>query len=211
MNRAYQRGPQGVRGDRDSGSKVSKRTPFHPFYSATEKTYARYYERFRNRNLPWIHIAPTHSQFIFPATRADIQAALKGIPAQFMEGIKAILVPSGSNKQITAMKSRFLFGEYWQSCIFLHPYPRAMMTRVLETPNPAIMQAYTRAGATVVVKGAGFECFFEEHSLQRFYLRDVLVHEIGHHNARAYGPASKKSEGFAKWFATEYGYRLWDA
>jgi len=90
MSRSFQKGPQGVRGDRQSGSKVSNLTPFQPFYSATEKVYNKYYDRFKNRTLPLIKIEPTHEDFIFPVSMHDIDSQLKKIPRQFTEGIKAI-------------------------------------------------------------------------------------------------------------------------
>ena len=121
MNRVHQRGPQGVRGDRSSGSKFSNLTPFQPFYSATAKVYAKFFKHFGNVDMPLIQIEPTHKDFVFPISVGDIRSTLMRIPRQFLLGIKAILVPSGSKKQIAAMKNRFMHGEYWQSCIFLHP------------------------------------------------------------------------------------------
>ena len=40
-----------------------------------------------------------------------------------------------------------------------------------------------------------------------FYLQDILVHEIGHHVDRANLGHPKESEAYARWFATEYGFR----
>src|SRR5437870_10840266 len=132
MNKVHQRGPKGVRGDRSSGSKFSNLTPFQPFYSATAKMYAKYSKHFGDADMPLIRIEPTHEDFILPITSNDIRTTLTSIPSQFLTGIQAVLVPSGSKKQITAMKDRFMHGEYWQSCIFLHPYPKILMTRVYE-------------------------------------------------------------------------------
>jgi hypothetical protein len=209
MNKVHQRGPQGVRGDKHSGSKFSNLTPFQPFYSATAKVYAKYCEHFGDVAMPLIQIEPTHKDFVFPISANDIKATLMGIPSQFLMGIKAVLVPSGSKKQIAAMKNRFMHGEYWRSCIFLHSYPRVLMKRVYEkVPNPTVVQAYTRAGATMVRRNTGIEISFDIDSLQTFYLRDVLIHEIGHHVSGPERAASQQSESFAKWFASEYGYRL---
>ena len=44
---------------------------------------------------------------------SDIKAALKSVPEQFLTGLKAVLVPSRSKKQIASMKGRFMYGEYW--------------------------------------------------------------------------------------------------
>ena len=50
----------------------------------------------------------------------------------------------------------------------------------------------------------------DEESLKRFYLQDVLMHELGHHvdSPNFISKSDKKAEGFAEWFASEYGYRL---
>lgn len=208
MNKPHQRGPQGVRGDRSSGSKFTNLTPFQPFYSATARVYAKYCKHFDDAEIPFIRIEPTHADFIFPITANDVRTTLLSVPSQFIAGLKAVLVPSGSKKQIAAIKGRFIHGEYWQSCIFLHPYPKDLMTRVYDrVPNPAVIQAYTRAGATIVPQNTGIKLSFDIDSLSRFYLRDVLIHEIGHHVRGPERAATQQSESFARWFASEYGYR----
>ncbi len=59
-------------------------------------------------------------------------------------------------------------------------------------------------GARIVSDSAGSYIQFDLESLRRFYLYDVLIHEIGHHverdTGRGPGPASER---FAKWFAVE--------
>ena len=151
MNNRHQKGPQGVRGDRKSGSKFSNLTPFQPFYSATVKIYAKYFPQFGKGEVPLIRIEPTHDDFLFPITASDIRTALGTVPVQYIRGLTAVLVPSGSKKQITSMKDHFMHGEYWQSCIVLHPYPKVLMNRTYSrVPNPAALQTYSRAGAKIV-------------------------------------------------------------
>ncbi|MFC1582157.1 ImmA/IrrE family metallo-endopeptidase [Planctomycetota bacterium] len=171
---------------------------------------ARYYARFKNRTFPLIQISATHDDFIFPVTMHEIKSVMENVPTQFVEGIKAVLVPSGSKKQIAAMKSLLMFGEYWRDCVVLHPYPKTLMTQVYEKePNPQVVQGYRRTGAAIVTEGTGIKIIFDEASLKNFYLRDVLMHEIGHHNDRLLeARPKKKREAFANWFASEYGFRL---
>lgn len=210
MNRSYQRGPQGVRSDRYSGSKVTNLTRFQPYYSATEKIYARYLERFRNRTYPWVQVETIHDDFVFPITKKDLLSSLEKVPAQFVEGIRAVLVLSGSRKQITVMKKLLMFGEYWRECVFLHPYPKVLMHRIFDKkPNPNVIREYQRAGAKVTAQRTGIEIRFDKRSLKTFYLNDVLMHEIGHHNGLPAGrKPGKRREAFARWFVSEYGYRL---
>jgi len=207
MTQSFQKGPQGVRGDRYSGSKVTNSRSFQPFYSATEKIHAKYYKLFKNRTLPLVKIEPTHKDYILPISKDDITSLLERIPTHFIEGIKAILVTSGSKKQIKVIKNMLHYGEYWEECVFIHPYPKVLMTQSYDKkPNPQTIQEYQRAGGVVTSAGSGVEISFNKDSLRRFYLRDVLMHEIGHHNeGERIGRSRKKSEGYANWFATEYG------
>ncbi len=141
----YQKGPQGVQNDRYSGSKYTNQTQFQPFYSATEKIYSKYKHRIKNRNYPFIRIEPTHGEFLFPVTVSDIRETLKLVPGTFLEGIKAILVPPGTKKQIKVANSLYIYGEYWQKCIFLHPYPKAMLTiRNTKNLKPHELDEYQR-------------------------------------------------------------------
>ena len=204
----YQKGPQGVRNDRFSGSKVTNLIRYQPFWSATEKIYAKYESRIKHRTYPFIRVEPTHSEFVFPNTLADIQSTLQNIPPQFVQGVKAILVPPGSRKQIKAANSLYIYGEYWQNCIFLHPYPKKFLIFGNDKDlRPHEMEAYKRAGADIERVGSKFEIRLTESSLGNFYLKDVLMHEIGHH-VDQHKRAQKKRERFAEWFALEYGYRL---
>ena len=56
--------------------------------------------------------------------------------------------------------------------------------------------------------GEGTVVRFDARSLKKLYLQDVLVHEIGHHADRANLGNTKDNEAFARWFATEFGFRL---
>jgi hypothetical protein len=210
MNRSFQRGPQGVRGDRFSGSKVTNLASFQPYYSATEKIYTKYFERFKNRTSPWVQIETIHDDFVFPVTKDDIISVIENLPTKFITGIKAILVPSGSKKQIKALKRLLVYGEYWQECVFLHPYPKILMNQIFDKkPNPQLIQEYQRTGAHIKTKGTRIEIRFDEASLKKYYLYDILMHEIGHHNDQFFGAKPRKSrESFADWFAMEYGYNF---
>jgi hypothetical protein len=191
---------------------VSNLTPFQPFSSAVEKIYSRHYEKFKNRTMPLIVIEKIHPDFIFPITEADIQSALARVPVEFVEGIQAILVPGGSRKQTRVIYSDLAQrGEYWRQCIFLHPFPRCFITMTFRgMPNPRVVHLYRRVGATVMHQGAHVTFNFDEAAIRNLYLRDTLMHEIGHHaEASAGGKSRKEREAFADWFASEYRFQLW--
>lgn len=70
----------------------------------------------------------------------------------------------------------------------------------------AIQREYERAGARYEYRDGWWIRTFTLEALKTFYLRDVLMHELGHHmdhHNRKY----RYKEKFAEWFATEYGYK----
>ncbi len=203
-----QKGPQGVQNDRASGSKVTNLRRFQPYWGATEKIYHKYEKRFKNRSFPFVRVERTHDDFIFPASGNEIQVAISRIPLNYLRGIKAILVPPGSNKQLKVAKALYIYGEYWMNCIFLHPYPkRNMLLRECNHLRPHELESYNRAGAVIGEDKDGITISFNENALKAFYLCDVLMHEIGHHIDTQRRPQIRR-EKFAEWFALEYGYRL---
>ena len=74
--------------------------------------------------------------------------------------------------------------------------------------TPGELVCYRQVGAQVSEIKGGMQVVFDEISLKRFYLEDVLMHEIGHHVDKHNHSTRSEKENFAKWFATEYGYRL---
>jgi len=68
-----------------------------------------------------------------------------------------------------------------------------------------VLREFTRAGAELQASGGGWRIVFGDESLRRFYLSDVLVHEIGHHVDRSRNYKDVESaERYATWFVTRY-------
>ncbi len=76
-------------------------------------------------------------------------------------------------------------------------------------PKPNIQREYERIGANYYFKNGYWTRSFDEMSLKRFYTRDVLIHELGHHVDRKNNKDYNAKERFAEWFVEEYGFRLW--
>lgn len=212
MNRRYQRGPQGVRQNRYSGSKVSNLMPFNPWGQAVEYTYCVNLSRLRSDEpKPIIEVEPSseYSGFIMPLSCDDVYEALNSIPDEFTDGLEGVFSMMGPSKKQSKAWSLYCYGIYWRCCIFLFPYPRGWMSFRAKRLQPHILQEYERAGAEIINDGhKDLLVRFNDESLREFYLRDVLIHEIGHHVDRS-SSAKKttKVEGFANWFATEYGFK----
>jgi hypothetical protein len=199
----------GVRSNRYGGSKLTNWTDFDPYSSAVDRAYYRHMERVSETRELLVIAYPTHPRFIMPVDEHSIRQHLSGMPAVFTRGLKAIFLLAGSNKEEKVSKGRLsCYGCYGKECIFIHPYPRAEMTWTeSRPPKPSIQQEYRRAGARLRLDSRGLHVAFDELSLRRFYLRDVLTHEIGHFVDRTKRRNKVPSEEFAHWFATEYGYK----
>jgi hypothetical protein len=70
-------------------------------------------------------------------------------------------------------------------------------------PKPSVRREYERAGAFWRQVTGGWQLEFAPESLRRFYLNDVLLHEVGHHVNRGSRKNKRDAEAFANWMAIE--------
>ncbi len=150
--------------------------------------------------------------FIRPFDSKDVVEYLKKVPEEFLKGIGGIYLLGGTSKQRKAsFGSLFCYGCYWIGDIYLHAFPEKRMALSFKKrqPNPSILEEYRRANADIKNIKGELNISFDIGSLKSFFLRDVLMHEIGHHVDRNnQDKTNRKAEKFAEWFASEYGYRL---
>jgi hypothetical protein len=155
---------------------------------------------------------PVRDPFVMPVTRRDLRRTLDRVPARHTRGLKGVFLLGGTRKQQKVFFSElYCYGTYWNECIFLHPYPRNRMNMYFSrSPKPSLLEEYRRVGA-LVTRGdqEGVWVRFRRETLKHFYLRDVFMHELGHHADRDHDKSHHRSEGFADWFANEYGFRRW--
>jgi hypothetical protein len=199
----------GVRSNRYGGSKLTNWTDFDPYSSAVDRAYYQHMDKVDRATELVVIRYPTHPRFIMPLDEACIRRHLAHMPPLFTRGLKAVFLLPGSNKEEKVSGGRLpCYGCYGRECIFIHPYPRAEMAWTEpRPPKPSIQQEYRRAGATLSRDSDGLHITFDEPSLRRFYLRDVLTHEIGHFVDTTKRRNKAPSEEFAHWFATTYGYK----
>lgn len=191
-------------------SKGTNTNRFDPANIEIRKVVRKNFDRIYRKNGIVIFQQPTHPAFLLPVKELDIRSSLQAVPSEFTQGLAAVILLGGSKKQEQTFKQRFAYGRYDDRVIYLHPYPKKYMESCLRSaPKPNVANEYKRAGATIARQGNRWLIRFDEKSLKQFYLRDVLIHELGHHvDAMCYGAKThKKAEGFAEWFAVEYGYR----
>jgi hypothetical protein len=207
----YSTGVRGIRSGHWSGSKFTNLTEFDPSGSELDSAWEKYFDRIHNSPDLTIIVQPVHSDFVLPIDKASIREALSAVPKKFLQGLKGVVTLSGSKKQEKASNSLFAYGVYTSNVIFLHPFPKKFLDRIRRgLPKPSALQEFERAGAKITRDGKYWRMQFDEIALKQFYLKEVLLHELGHHvdskNSRF--KTDKKAEGFADWFASEYGYKL---
>ncbi|MCC9656701.1 hypothetical protein [Rhodopirellula halodulae] len=154
-------------------------------------------------------VLPLHHRFVRPFDEEDVKRILAIVPQEMLVGLQRIALLGGSNRQEkSAWNKNWWYGCYGSGSISLFAFPERR--RLWESPNlhkPSEMHAYERAGVEMTHVGGKWIYRFSDNSIRRFYLWDVLVHEIGHHVDRFHPDRStKRSEQFAEWFARTYGF-----
>lgn len=193
-------------------SKESNWTTFDPFDAAIDDAYFnKYWHQFYDdtKDLT-ILTEPVNDKFVMPINENDIKSAFQKVPSEFLNELKGVVLLSGSNKQARTSSSQlFCYGCYYFGVIFIFPFPKNKMHSTSKhLPPPHIQREYERAGITYEFRDKKWHKEFSLNSLHHFYLNDVLMHELGHHVDRGNKKTHNKSERYAEWFATEYGFRI---
>ena len=183
-------------------------TTFDPQVSELWKTlYGKYWQALldesKRANGPFVRSEATRPDFIMPVTVIEVREALARFDKSLLQDLTGIVLLGGSSKQRkVAWSSLFAFGCYnsfWK-IISLFAFPKnALSEYSQQLPPPHIRQEYERAGAVYHRDGRFWVRRFTPEALRRFYLHDVLVHEIAHHADRRERRA-KEAESFANSF-----------
>ena len=166
----------GPRSNAYSESKFTNWTEYDPFFAEVRAVYKRFDTRISVRpKFPHVVvIPPLPPNFRHACTRAEVRAYLEQVSPEMRQGLRAVFLLGGTRKQERSWWSKQgCVGMYWRSCVFLFAYP------------------FTYPGCT---HGRSLD------SWRRFYLDDVLIHELAHHMDRERRADIKTKEGFA------YGY-----
>lgn len=154
-----------------------------------------------------VYVRNLHSDFIRPIEAEDVRELLSSVPSDFLNSLHGIYLLGGTFKQLRASKKRFRYGCYGSSGrIYLYAFPRWMLAEFWgQLPKPTIVEEYKRMGAKWKQNDSGWWLEFDRSSLKRFYLFDVLLHELGHHaDKRVWKRDTESAERYAEWFAREY-------
>jgi hypothetical protein len=163
----------GPRSNIYSENRFSNWSEYEPWGLEVQAVFKRFDGKIARRPaFPKIIELPTMAGFIPPCSAGEVKAQLASCPVEFVKGLRAIFILSGTTKQLKSWgRATTFYGHYWSSCVFLHAYP---------------------FGRSELI------------SLRRFYLRDVLMHEIGHH-LDTRNQTRKDKERFADQFAARHG------
>lgn len=145
------------------------------------------------------------SSFLMPVTCEDVAATLDRVPKRFLQGLHAVFLLGGSAKQEQVARRAFAFGRYFLGFIVLHAYPLPMLKETWRhLPKPSVRREYDRVGATWRQVEGGWQLEFTPEALHKFYLHEVLLHEVAHHADRWSGRPRRDEESFANWMAQEF-------
>ena len=195
-----------------SKSKYSNWTPYHPQQSEMNSLHrarpASFFELDNGEQIDLFSM-PLHDSFLRPYDLDDVTTMLRRLPADMLFGLERIVLFGGTTRQAkSAWHDDWIYGLYSCRSIYLFAFPKRRMiwaSKDLHRPSEKI--AYERAGVRIVHESGKWVYYFDEKSLRKFYLWDVLVHEVGHHVDRFHPDRSRKrSERYAEFFARSYGF-----
>jgi len=172
-NARVEPGSSGPRSNSYSENRFTNWSEYEPWWLEIQSVFRRFDGKIAKRPAyPKIIELPTLEGFIRPCLAVEVEAQLRSCPVEFLRGLRAIFILSGTKKQLKSWgRVRTCYGQYWMNCVFLHAYP---------------------FGRT------------DLNWLRRFYVRTVLMHEIGHHlDKRNLTPRDR--ERFAEQFARKHG------
>ena len=155
-----------------------------------------------------IYESPVHASFIRPFDASDVHALLETVPRGFLRDLEAIYLLGGTRRQQKTSRGRlFRYGAYGDGVIAINAFPRDLLREPYRhLPAPHVVNDYRRIGAEFVPDRHGWILRFCPRSLRRFYLYDVLLHEIGHHVDRFHPDrCTRRAERYAEWFASKHG------
>lgn len=210
----------GERSNSYSESKYTNWSQYNPFdleISVLPKNLHPTIEIVAGKGVVPIYVRDLHADFIRPVEAEDVRELLSRVPSNFLHSLDGVYLLGGTSKQIRTAKKLLRYGcysrqysRYGRGQIYLHAFPRQWLSDYWkQRPKPTIVEQYTRMGAEWKQDSSGWRLEFNESSLRRFYLFNVLLHELGHHvDKRVWNRDSKSAERYAEWFAQEYARSL---
>src|SRR5688572_20123939 len=115
----------GPRSNSYSQDKFTNWSEYEPWWLEIQAVFKRFDDRIAKKPaFPKIIDLHTLLGFIRPCTARQVEARLRSVPSEFLVGLRAVFILSGTKKQLKSWGTCTAFyGHYWRNCIFLHAYP----------------------------------------------------------------------------------------
>lgn len=155
---------------------------------------------------------PVHPQFVRPVSADDVVACLQALAPHHIERLSAVILLGGSLRQINRDWKWGMY-DFLTASVVLCALPRKQPVRSAFSSWFA-SQRFRYPEVRGVTASTPIDAI-PLGPLRRFFLPDVLLHEIGHHVSRPRiwqmrGRGQAKLEGFAEAFAMQHASRLAD-
>lgn len=156
-----------------SKNRFSNMTLFDPWWSEIKSVFV-HYDRIIDPEPDFpevIQMQPLEG-FLLPCYKSHVKSKIYSLPRVYLKGLRAIFLLPGTRKQYKSWNSDCTaYGQYYNSCVFLHAH--------------RVDDLYP----------------YDLVTLKWFFLNDVLIHEIGHHNdTDLFKKNRKQREDFANNF-----------
>ncbi|WP_339910425.1 hypothetical protein [Symmachiella dynata] len=147
-------------------------------------------------------VHPAGKGYVHPVTPDEVAARLELLPAEFTEGLEVVQF-----SRMTRKRSLFpCYGMQWGVAIYLYPIDETLEEAYVRPPTPQQRIETEMHGGVWSPDGNLWRLSWTEAAIKDFYLNNILIHELGHHNDHR-NTNFEARERYANWFAIEHGYR----
>ncbi len=147
-------------------------------------------------------VHPPRNGFIHPVTVDEVAERLSQLPSRFTHGLEVVQFSS-----LTRKRGLFpCYGMQWGVAIYLYPIDETLEELYVRPPTPQQRIEAEMYGGRWAPDGNLWILSWTEETIKDYYLNNILIHELGHHNDHRNTNFDAR-ERYANWFAIEYGYR----
>ncbi len=140
--------------------------------------------------------------FVHPVSTGEVAARLAELPDELTDGLEVVQF-----SRMTRKRALFpCYGMQWGAAIYLYPIEESLEEAYVRPPTPQQRIETEMYGGIWTPDGNLWRLSWTEASIKDYYLNNILIHELGHHNDHRNTNFDAR-ERFANWFAIEYGYR----
>lgn len=200
----------GLRSGPWSANKYTNLTPYSPYHSQVDSILKTNWGHLEKGEGIFYAAYKAGRGWEHPLSLEAVKDFMGKIPQEFTRELKAVFLCPGSRKQLNFRDTCFGCYDNYYNSIFLFPFFSDRSLYYKTKPKPSECLEFERHGAIWNNQGDYWVLEFSPEALKSFYLRDVLVHEIGHHVDNIFLAGTRndaEKERFAEWFALEFGMR----